>query len=187
MVSRMLMAGGNSSNSYTLDGAELTDAWYGGGTYTAPIDYNSVEESQVITLGAPAEYGNFTGAVVNVVTKSGGNKLSGGAQILYEGMKWQSKNKDININDPYWSLLPETPGSRFVDPSFNLGGPFLKDKLWFFGSFEYRSTTSEMVSINKSSPETWPKVFFKLTFQPSPQNKLQAFVNYHDRVMRRYD
>jgi len=177
--------GSNSSNSYSLDGAELTDAWYGGGVYTTPIDYNTVEESQIITLGAPAEYGNFTGATVNIVTKSGGNKFSGDAQVLYQGYTWQSKNKDINENDDYWSLLPESPETRLADPSFRLGGPILKDRLWFFTSFEYHSMKQQMKSTGRSSPETWPKIFLKLTFQPDQKNKLQTFFTYHNREWSR--
>ena len=70
--------GSRLSNSYQIDGVELTDSWAGSGTYTAPIDYNVIEEAQIIGLGAPAEYGNFTGAVANIITKSGGNTFSAG-------------------------------------------------------------------------------------------------------------
>ena len=123
-------SGGSSGNSFQIDGVELSDAWYGGGTYTSRIDYNSIEETQIISLGAPAEYGGFTGAVINVITKSGGNNLSGDVQLLAYGKTWQGNN--INQNDPKWSLIPEAPSSNLIDASAHLGGPILKDKLWFF-------------------------------------------------------
>jgi len=172
-------SGDHTGNSYQMDGVELVDAWFGGGIYTAPIDFNVIEESQVIALGAPAEYGNFTGAIVNVVTKSGGNTLSGDAQFLTRGKKWQSDN--IDKNDPKWSLIPESPITNLYNANFHLGGPIIKDSLWFFSGYEYYKSTTEMKSANKTSPLTYPKYFFKLTFQPSENNRLQAFFEYHNR------
>jgi hypothetical protein len=74
--------GDQDGNSWTIDGAEVSSSWFGGGQYSTPIDYNVVEETQVIALGAPAEYGGFTGTAVNIVTKSGGNEFHGDAQFL---------------------------------------------------------------------------------------------------------
>jgi len=173
--------GSRLSNSYQIDGVELTDSWAGSGTYTAPIDYNVIEEAQIIGLGAPAEYGNFTGAVANIITKSGGNTFSGDLQVLYQGMSWVSKNKSIKKDDPYWSLLTESPATRLIDPNIHLGGPIIKDKLWFFAGFEYYSTKDELKSIGKTRTLTFPKGFVKLTFQLDPKNKFTAFFEKHDR------
>jgi len=173
-------SGNATGNSYQMDGVELVDAWFGGGIYTAPIDYNVIEESQVIGLGAPAEYGNFTGAMVNVITKSGGNSFNGDAQFLYRGKSWQNEN--IDKDDPQWSLLPEAPVSDLVDASFHLGGPIMKDKLWFFGGYQYWRQETEMKSMNKTSPLTYPKYFLKLTFQPGEKDRFQVFGEYHNRT-----
>ena len=173
-------SGNATGNSYQMDGVELVDAWFGGGIYTAPIDYNVIEESQVVGLGAPAEYGNFTGAMVNVITKSGGNNFSGDAQFLYRGKSWQSQN--IDKDDPEWSLLPEAPISNLVDASFHLGGPILKDRLWFFGGAQYWRQETEMKSMNKTNPLTYPKYFLKLTFQPTDKDRFQLFGEYHNRT-----
>ncbi len=64
----------DSGNSLMLDGVDVRDP--AGGTAWAFFNYNIVEEVQVGGLGQPAEYGGFTGAVVNSVTKSGGNRYS---------------------------------------------------------------------------------------------------------------
>jgi hypothetical protein len=171
--------GSRLSNSYQLDGVELTDSWAGSGTYTAPIDYNVIEEAQIVGLGAPAEYGNFTGAVANIITKSGGNTFSGDIQALYQGSKWKSEN--IDKGDAKWALLPETPANRLLDPSFHLGGPIIRDKLWFFGGFEYYAAKDELASTGKVRNLTFPKAFLKLTFQLDEKNKFQAFFQYHNR------
>ncbi len=175
-------AANSSGNSYQVDGVELVDAWFGGGIYTAPIDYNVIEESQIVGLGAPAEYGNFTGAMVNIITKSGGNAFSGDAQLLYRGKTWQSEN--IGKDDPKWSLLGEAPISALMDGSLHVGGPIIKDKLWFFAGGEYWKQDTEMKSMSKKNPITYPKAFVKLTFQPSEKDRFQLFGEYHSRTSK---
>lgn len=170
-------SGDHTGNLYQLDGVELTDSWFGGGIYSAALDYDIIEETQVIALGAPAEYGNFTGATVNMVTKSGGNRFSGDAKLFLRGKSWQSNN--IDKTKAEWSVLTETPLTGTTNASFHLGGPILKDKLWFFGGYEYLKQTIEMESVNKSSPLTFPKAFVKLTFQPNQSNRINALFEYH--------
>lgn len=170
-------SGDHTGNLYQLDGVELTDSWFGGGIYSAALDYDIVEETQVIALGAPAEYGNFTGATVNMVTKSGGNTFSGDAKLFLRGKTWQSNN--IDKSKPEWSVLTETPLTQTTNVSFHLGGPVIKDKLWFFGGYEYLKQTIEMESVGKSSPLTFPKAFIKLTYQPNEKNRFNALYEYH--------
>jgi len=184
VYNRSAYGGGNAtSNSFQLDGVELVDSWLGSGIYTTPIDFHVIEETQVVALGAPAEYGNFTGALVNIITKSGGNNFSGDLLFSYQGMNWKSEN--INAKDPKWSLLPESPDIREIDTSFHLGGPILKDKLWFYTGFEFLSTRTVMKSIDKDSPLKYPKVFLKLTFQPTERSRIQAFFEHHNRISER--
>jgi hypothetical protein len=172
-----------TGNSTQIDGVDVTDARFGGGNFTMNIDYNVIEESQVMGLGAPAEYGNFSGAVVNVITKSGGNRFSGDAQAYYTAKNWQNQN--IDSKESQWRLVPETPVTRLLDTSVHLGGPIIGDKLWFFAGFEYYSTNSEMPSTQRTIPTTWPKVFLKLTYQPTERDRIQAFVSYNHLDQKR--
>jgi Carboxypeptidase regulatory-like domain len=169
--------GDQAGNSWTVDGAEVSSSWFGGGQYSTPIDYNVVEEQQVIALGAPAEYSGFTGTAINIVTKSGGNDFHGDAQLLYRGDSWQSSN--IKKDDPEWKLLGETPSTEYFSGSAHLGGPILKDKLWFFGGYEYYKQTIKLASTGKDSPRTLPKIYGKLTFQPSQRDRVQASYETH--------
>jgi len=173
-------SGNYTGNVFQLDGVELTDSWFGGGLYTAAIDYNIIEEAQFIALGAPAEFGNFTGDSINIITKSGGNFLSGDAQLLGKGKKWHSEN--IDKSDPKYSILRESALTDLFDVSFHLGGPILKDKLWFFGGYRYWKSTMEMVSANKTSQTTYPKAFLKFTFQPNENNRFQVSVENHSHT-----
>ncbi|MEO7271404.1 MAG: carboxypeptidase-like regulatory domain-containing protein, partial [Vicinamibacterales bacterium] len=64
-----------SANSLMIDGVDTRDP--SGGTAWSFYNYNIVQEFQFQGLGAPAEYGGYTGAVINTITKSGGNRFSG--------------------------------------------------------------------------------------------------------------
>ena len=64
----------DGANSLMLDGVDTRDPE--GGTAWAFYNYNIIEEVQVGSLGQPAEYGGFTGAIINTITKSGGNRYS---------------------------------------------------------------------------------------------------------------
>lgn len=172
-----------TGNSVQIDGLDVADARFGGGAYTMTLDYGVLEEVDVVGLGAPAEYGNFSGGIINVITKSGGNRFSGDAQVYYAGKTWQSHN--IDPGDPQWVLLSESPVTRLMDASFHLGGPIIKDKLWFFGGFEYYTTKAEMISTKRTSPTTWPKGFFKLTFQPSERDRFQGYASYNRQDQKR--
>jgi len=169
--------GDQVGNSWTIDGTEVSSSWFGGGQYSTPVAYNTVEEQQVVALGAPAEYGGFTGAYVNIITKSGSNQFHGDAQFLYRGKSWQSSN--IKAGDPQWRLLPETPATDNLNGSFYLGGPIFKDKLWFFGGAEYSKETIVLASTGKNSPRTLPKYFIKLTYQPSQRDRIQGSFETH--------
>lgn len=181
VVSKSAYGGGNStSNSYQIDGVEVVDAWFGGGIYTTPIDYHVIDETQVVGLGAPAEYGNFTGAQVNIITKSGGNRFSGDVLFSYQGLNWKSENVDPDASK--WSLLEESPDMMKMDASFHLGGPIIKDKLWFFTGFEYFRSKEVMESADKESPLNFPKGFLKVTYQLNENNRFQSFFQYHNRM-----
>ena len=186
-----VFGGGRVSNSFSMDGVEISGSLAGSGSGSwnnagqVAVDFNAVEEVQVQGLGAPAEYGNYTGASTLILTKSGGNRFSGDAQLLYEGKTWQSKNPDITAGDPYWSQVPETPLRSSVDASVHLGGAFIKDKLWFFTGFNYISTNNEFKTLSKTRTMRFPKAFVKLTYQPGERDRIQASFDYHNPTIHK--
>ncbi len=127
---RMVAGGSNvQSNNWYIDGIETTapetgTAWI----YVNPDD---VQEIQVMHIGAPAEYGNMLGASFNVVTKSGSNQFKGGVNAYWIDASLVDSN--INFDSEY----PEYHVNEFTDISATLGGPIAKDRLWFYGSYEY--------------------------------------------------
>lgn len=83
---------------------------------------DAVQETTTATAGVSAEYGRFSGGVVNVLTKSGGNEFSGSFRATLNNQNWQEKTP-----------LTTTQTDDVV-PTYEatLGGPVLQDRLWFF-------------------------------------------------------
>ena len=105
------------------------------------MDFGSTEEISVDTAAMGAEVGGGGGANINVIPKSGGNNLKGDATYSVTGKGYWSGFTGSNIT-------PELKAQGVTDPTlqklqdFNAdaGGPFVKDKLWWFGSFRNYST-----------------------------------------------
>jgi hypothetical protein len=87
----------------------------------------------VLSLGAPADYGNLGGAVFNVVTRQGSNTFHGDANFYYQNQSLTGRN----TTDAQDNKQP-IHRDEFKDTTVQLGGPAIKDKLWFFGSFQYQ-------------------------------------------------
>ncbi|NNF69441.1 MAG: TonB-dependent receptor, partial [Acidimicrobiia bacterium] len=95
----------------------------------------------MLSLGAPAEYGNLTGAVYNVVTRQGTNEFHGDVNYYFQSDSLTGTNtepKDDGVfDDETGELIARFPYTteEFTDYSVQLGGPIAKDRLWFFASY----------------------------------------------------
>ena len=96
---------------------------------------DALQEVTVATSGISAEYGRFSGGVINAVTKSGGNTFNGSFRTEFNNDDWRTIS-------PFGE--PKVDSLNPVH-SFTFGGPFVRDRLWFFGSgrFEDRETGEE--------------------------------------------
>ena len=113
-------------NVFLIDGVDINDNIFG--TAHDLFIEDAIEETQVLTSGISAEYGRFTGGVVNTITKSGGNQFSGSFRTNLYKPNWteptpfetesgQHRSGDLADNTTYESTL---------------GGPLVVDRLWFF-------------------------------------------------------
>ncbi len=166
--------------SWTMDGIDIGDTEIGGAWVY--VDPNSLEEAKFMGVGLPAEYGNFTGAIFNMVTKTGGNTLSGYAEIDYQGVKeagtksfWQAENNGAYLAD-FPALTP--PRLKLIDISANLGGPILKDKLWFFLAVQRYENWNYVTGFPVAADFYQPRLFAKLSAAPSSSLTLMASLQY---------
>jgi outer membrane receptor protein involved in Fe transport len=119
----------SASTNILLDGADNVDAFTASVGQTIPLD--SVQEFSVLTNNFGAEYGRASGGVVNLVTKSGTNTFHGSA---YEYNRVSALSSNTFQNG-----ATDTPKGVFTrnDFGFALGGPVIKDKLFFFNNTEW--------------------------------------------------
>jgi hypothetical protein len=134
------IAGANNRfNSLTIDGVPLNDRFglnaNGYPTQRSPISYDAIESLSIQTAPFDVEFNGFTGGTINAVTKSGTNEFHGSAAY-------------------YWtddSLIGDKIGDREIDLTFEekttvftLGGPIIKDKLFFFAAYDKYEETAPL-------------------------------------------
>jgi hypothetical protein len=160
-------ASGGTGVNYNVDGVGVADP--SGGTAWVFLDHNIIEEAKVMGIGLPAEYGNFTGVIFNLVTKSGGNEFSGHIELNRQlssktGKFWQAQN-----NATYLADFPElsSPSYDLFDANAHIGGPIIKDKLWFYGGGQWYRDKDQPAGFPEYIDYKQPRVFFKLTAQLS--------------------
>jgi outer membrane receptor protein involved in Fe transport len=143
-ASFLLYGSSSDQNSYQNDGVEV--AAPSGGTVWSFPNPDTIEEVQVVGVGASAEYAGFQGGVVNIITKSGSNQLKGSTNYFYTGGGLVGNN---------------TPSAEFPyhigyqsDFTFSLGGPIKKDRLWAIGMIELTNNKSSDIGVD---PSTAPK------------------------------
>jgi hypothetical protein len=168
--------------SYQVDGVDVSDPELGSAWVF--LDYNIIEEAKIMGIGLNAEYGAFTGVIFNTITKSGGNEFSGHAEII-----GQSTNKKFLGIDNFWTIDNNqayiddntgltSPIRGLWDSSFHLGGPFIKDKLWFFLGLQYYRSLNRPTGLIEPHFRDYkqPRFFLKITSQVSPKINLTGFL-----------
>ncbi|HET6960647.1 MAG TPA: TonB-dependent receptor [Vicinamibacterales bacterium] len=121
-------------NVFVLDGVEINDVPSG-----SPLDLfveDAIAETQTLASGIPAEYGRFSGGVVNAVTKSGGDRFSGGLRDKLTNPSWSTRT-------PY-EVFTQARHKDVVDSHTEgtFGGPIAKSRMWFFGAGRFERSTS---------------------------------------------
>lgn len=160
------------ANIYQVDGVDITNPEFGAAYMFMPASI--FEEIEVLTLGSPAEYGQFSGAVVNIVTKSGGNTFGG--SISYYG-QFDALTSD---NNPKPGETFSYHRNELYYLSFNLGGPIIKDKVWFFANYEKSQDSASYWNSNPDYPSNFPadKAFIKLSSQIATGHRLVSSFYY---------
>ncbi len=124
-----------AENSFYIDGVNTTGSEYG--FQGKNLNYEFIQAVDVKTGGYEAEYGRATGGVINVITKSGGNEFHGDAFGYYDNDSLQRSA------DSVVSTGGTSAGFTKKDFGLDLGGYFLKDKLWFFGAYDKVKNTQK--------------------------------------------
>ncbi len=115
-------------NSYLIDGVNVNNPAYG--INGSPVTSEFISEVEVINGGYMPEYGRTTGGVLNAVTKSGSNEFHGSAWLYFTPGAFEGSAKEVFANGAATSTTSRLWNS--ADFGATLGGPIIKDRLWFF-------------------------------------------------------
>ncbi len=163
-------------NQYVFDGVNVTNAGYGAlggysiihGSQGTGINFNFVQETQVITGGFAPEYGQAMGGIVNLVTKSGSNEWTGSLSGY-----WSPDGLEATRRTPQLSSLDIGPnlGVERMDFGADIGGPIVKDKVFFW------------LGINPSTVRTTRRA----PFTDRDANGVPDFLLYNEGPLTRED
>jgi Carboxypeptidase regulatory-like domain/TonB-dependent Receptor Plug Domain len=157
-------------NLFMINGIDVNDNLFGSPQNVFIED--AIQETQVLTSGISAEYGRFSGGVVNAITKSGGNKFTGSFRV--------------NFSDPTWSTITpfeqdhNTTRTSVLNETYEAtaGGPIVMDKVWFFtaGRFAKQTTSNSFpaTGIKYDTPSDNKRGEVKLTATPIANHTFQG-------------
>jgi Carboxypeptidase regulatory-like domain len=186
-------AGGRTNEArIQVDGLNTGAAFNGAGVSSYVVDIGNAQEISMTTSGGLGE-AEVGGPSFSIVPKTGGNS--------FKGSVYQSNVTKKMVGDNYTQALQDaglsTPGKLFKlwDTNVGVGGPIMKDRVWFFAQFRdegsHRTVPGMFANLNMGNPAAWtyaadpsrPAVSagswrngsLRLTFQPSVRNKINVF------------
>jgi hypothetical protein len=141
-------------NQYMVDGVNITNPGYGGlGSYSivlgslgTGVTFDFIQEVQVKTGGYEAQYGQATGGVVTVVTKSGTNDIRGTVFGYSQPDKLQNAFRQVTLTTPTRSEAVNETGSHVSDFGAEVGGPVFRNNLFYFAAIDPQRNTSTFVA-----------------------------------------
>jgi hypothetical protein len=164
-----------AENMFFLNGINITDnfasAWAPNLNSSSLIPYNFIREVNVKQSGYSAEYGRAIGGVLDVVTHSGTNEFKGQAFSYYSG-------SFLNA-DPKEGLTGATVGKTSnYDLGLSLGGPLVKNKLWYFAAYSFYQNTLDTKVAGSFYPDktTAHMATLKIDWAASPKTKLDLML-----------
>jgi outer membrane receptor protein involved in Fe transport len=160
------------SDSYLVDGIDTSFDW--NGTTWVWNNPDIYQEGEIIGVGAPAEYGNFQGAVVNVVTKSGSNTFRGDLNTYILPSSFVGNN----VSDAEFPYNVDYQN----DFSLELSGPLKKDTIWLYSNFQWKRSAYSQLGTPAEFPTKadYKRGFLKATIQLSKNNRLM--ISYQHEV-----
>src|SRR5262245_18151009 len=143
-------------NAYLIDGVNITNTGYGGigayniiyGSLGTGVTSEFLDEVQIKSAGFEAEYGQALGGIVSTIVKSGGNEFKGSVAWYSSppGMRGAPEEVDLSVG------ASNTVDRGVNDFAFSVGGPFKKDKLFYFLAYNPVITTEQRRATGNTNP-----------------------------------
>src|ERR1700683_10186 len=167
---------GVTDNVYTVEGISIVDPQVS--SVVTDVSYDDIQEAQVSTSGQAAEFGTASGGAFNYIIKSGSNQFHGLADGYFQLHALTANN--ISTAQAAEGITP-TAFNHIYEGGGDIGGPILKDRLWFFASYDKLSETESISSFPVPIPITNWSTTEKGDLRVNDKNKLSLFYNYRGR------
>jgi len=184
--------GRNNEGRLSIDGLNIVNPPGGGQPPTYVADVGNAQEVSFVTTGGLGE-SETAGLVMNLVPKTGGNKVNGSIFFSGTGEKLESDNLTADLKAQ--GLAAATPTNKVYDLNGSIGGPIKADKVWYFANARTQGSTKIIANIfynqnsgdnskwtyvpDTSRPEftdrTWENGDARITWQITPRNKISGF------------
>ena len=164
-----------------VDGVSTTDPFTG--KVGAQLNIESIQEIEVKTSGATAEFGRAQGGFASILTKSGGNEFEGSFKFFWRGSALDGDG--AGIDDPVFHAgvgehdLRDLEFNDFL-PFLSLSGPIVRDHAWYFVTLEYIQREDPVNAVNTAFVTGLKEYrgFGKATWQVAPSTRLAFSINY---------
>jgi len=169
-------AKGSSTQEWTMDGMQVTDksSWSSPGYW----DFDSFEELNISTATMDVEHRD-PGIVINIVTRRGRNKLSLGGRFFYTNQYLQGKRSQELLDD--LRIRGYNRADDIKDFGFNAGGPFLKDKAWWW--IGYGIQQIKTINARNVHDDTYLNNYNgKINLQLIPSNRMEFLYSAADKT-----
>src|SRR3954471_24770686 len=183
--------GRNNEGRLAIDGLSIINPPGGGQPPTYVADVGNAQEISFVTNGGLGE-SETAGLVMNLVPKTGGNKVNGSVFFSGTGEKLESDNLTQALKDQ--GLAAATPTNKVYDLNGSIGGPIKKDRIWYFANARTQGSTKIIANIfynqNAGDPtkwtylpdttrpqftdRTWENADGRITWQITPRNKISG-------------
>jgi hypothetical protein len=183
VIQGIAFGGSRLANPFSMDGTSGNEP--GWGTPIVMPNLNWIENVQVISLGADAQYGEYTAAQQNAITRSGSNRTSGLIDYWTTRPRWIGNNRGALTPDLRERFRPLEIFDRW-DADVQSGGPLVTDRLWYFAGGEaYRDVNRPVNFTGVPRTPDEPKVdsndrkfIAKLTSAPWPAVRAEGYIEY---------
>ncbi len=187
MNSSNLSSHGSSTDDvvYAIDGMNTNFVGSNGGGNAIYFDQGMFDEVDYQTSALPAE-NSIGGVFINMVTKQGGNKLTGDLRVNYSNQSLQGNNWSTPELQKY-GFAGGNPVTKLYDVNLTAGGPIKKDRVWWFGS--YRRWAVTQLTLGARNPDgsyaiddSWiTNGSGKATWQLTSRHRINVLVNFDQK------
>ncbi len=170
------LGSGGNENLFLIDGTNFTCPCAGISRAEPGVDF--IQEVQIQSAGASAEYGNFQGAVFNVITRQGSDRFQ--YEASYYGQASGLTSQPVRLPIAAGQRQTGYERVKYRDFTTALGGPVKRNRVWFFTGYQYLRDYDSQPGTDPAFPRTYEqdKVFAKLTWRFKPGLHLDQ--SYHD-------